>query len=137
MQIFDIPNGPSFPFITTLQEFSNALPKWIFRFEHMVTKSVYFRYYDANYGANDGRYETHYITPSEIIQTPDVHIEQWELGQYTYEIRESINNNWNNTTEANRLELGVLMIKDSSQTTFTAHNTSNEYVVYGEQITTL
>ena len=137
MQIFDIPNGPSFPFITTLQEFSQALPKWIFRFEHMVTKSVYWRYYDASYGANGGRYEERYISPTELVQLPNVHIEQWELGEYTYEIRECFNNNWNNTTIKDRLEVGILLIKDSSTQVFTTNNTDNTYIVYGEQITTL
>jgi len=103
----------------------------------MVTKSVYYRYYDSSSGDNDGRYETHYISPSEVVQLPNVHFEQWELGMYTYEIRDCINNNWNNTTIDNRLEVGVLLIKDSSTQTFTANNTDNVYVVYGEQVTTL
>lgn len=142
MQIFDVALGQGLPphyfsFITTLQEFSNSLPKWIFRFEHMVTKSVYWRYFDASYGANDRRYEVHQITPTELIQLPSLHIEQWELGEYTYEIRDCINNNWNNTTIANRLEVGILMIKDSSTQIFTTNNTDNSYIVYGEQITTL
>jgi hypothetical protein len=136
MQIFDLPQGPYFPFITTLV-YRSQLPKWIFRFEHQVTKSVYWRYYDSQTGAYDGRYEIHMIEPSELIQLPNVHIEQWELGMYTYEVRDCINFNWNNTTEANRLEVGILLIKDSSTQTFTANNTDNVYVVYGEQVTTL
>jgi hypothetical protein len=136
MQIFDIFIGNTFPFITTLQ-YKYSLPKWIFRFEHQVTKSVYYRYYDSSSGDNAGRYEVHQISPNELVQLPNVHFEQWELGMYTYEIRDCFNNNWNNTTEANRLEVGILLIKDSSTQTFTANNTDNVYVVYGEQVTTL
>ena len=103
----------------------------------MVTKSVYWRYYDSSSGDNNGRYEVHQITPTELVQLPTVHIEQWELGEYTYEIRDCVDNNWGNTTEANRLEVGILLIKDNSTQTFTTNNTNNAYVVYGEQVTTL
>ena len=137
MQIFDVTNGTNipFPFITTLQ-YKSSLPRWIFRFEHMVTKSVYWRYFDSSAGDNGGRYETQQIYPHEIIQTPTIHIDDWELGMYTYEIRDCINDNWNNTTEANRLEIGYLLIKNSSTQIFTANNTDNTYVVFGEQVTT-